>query len=286
MKKLAVSVLGVGIGLWSVGSYADDISQQVVASTLVTGTVQVTPEGKVHSYTVDQADKLPAAARDLLDKNIPAWTFQRNITLPVDITERMTIRLQATPIDDKHGAISIVSASFDDDFRSNDESARSATRTEPKYPRMSVDARVGGTVYVLVLVGRDGRTQKALAEQVNLRTAVSRHDQERFRKDLADAATKAMWSWTWTVPTSGRWADAPGWWVRVPVRFNIHVMGTPEVKDPGYGDWDMYIPGPRLQLTSAETGPDMRSQGSDAMADGSIHLASSSVRLTTPLGGG
>ena len=286
MKRLAVGVLGISIGLWSVGSFAEDIRQQVVASTLVTGTVQVTPEGKVRSYTVDQADKLPAAARELLDKNIPAWTFERSVTLPVDITERMTIRLRAAPVDDKHDAISIASASFDDDFRSDDETARAATRTQPTYPRMAVDARVGGTVYVLVLVGRDGRTQKALTEQVNLRTAVSKHDQERFRKDLADAATKAMWSWTWTVPTSGRWADASGWWVRVPVRFNIHIAGTPEAKEPGYGDWDIYIPGPRLQLTVAETGPDMRAQGSDAMAEGSTHLTNASVRLTTPLGGG
>jgi hypothetical protein len=285
MRRLILGVLIVGMGLWSFVSCAEDIRQEVVASTLVTGSVQITPEGKVHSYTVDQADKLPAAARELLDKNIPAWTFQRNVTLPVDITERMTIRLRVAPVDDKHDTISIVAASFDDDFQSSDETATAAKRTQPAYPRMSMDARVGGTVYVLILVGRDGRSQKVLTEQVNLRAAVPKYDQERFRNDLAGAAIRALSSWTWTVPSSGRWANSPGWWVRVPVRFNIHVMGTPPPQDPGYGDWDVYIPGPRRQLTSVEAGPDMRAEGSDAMVDGSIHFASSSVTLKTPLGG-
>jgi|APAra7269097189_1048546.scaffolds.fasta_scaffold09102_1 hypothetical protein len=286
MRKLVACLLFAGVGLWSSGSYAENFREEVVASTLVTGTVQITAEGKVHSYKIDQADKLPVAARDLLDKNIPTWTFQRAVALPVDITERMTIRLVARIVDDKHDAISIVSASFDDDFRAMDETVVPAKRTQPTYPGMSITANVNGAVYTLVFVGRDGRTQKVLAEQVNLRTAVPKRYQEQFRKDLANAATKALSSWTWTVPTSGRLADSPGWWVRVPVIFTLNNKGKPEVKDPGYGEWDAYIPGPRLQMTWDKSGPNLQSQGSDAIADGSIHLDDSSARLTTPLGGG
>jgi hypothetical protein len=282
---LVATVLGTCLGFLAFCSHADDLRQQVVASTLVTGTVQISPEGKVDGYTIDQAAKLPIAASDLLKKNIFTWTFERTITLPVDITERMTIRLLAKAVDDKHDALSIVSASFDDDFKSDDETAHSNKRVQPGYPRMALDARVSGTVYTLVLVGKDGRTEKAIAEQVNLRTAVPMKDQERFRSDLADAATKAMWSWTWDVPKSGRFANDSSWWVRIPVRFNIHIAGTPEVKAPGFGDWDIYIPGPRLVLTPSIVGPDMQAQGSDAIADGTVHLASPTVKLITALSG-
>ncbi|AIF48851.1 hypothetical protein [Dyella japonica] len=285
MKKLVMGMLGVGIGLWSSGSCAEDLRQQMVASTLVTGTVLVSPDGKVHSFKVDQAEKLPAAARDLLNRNIPTWTFERNVALPVDITERMTIRLMAKAVDAHHDAISIVSASFDDDFRAADETVVPATRTEPKYPGEAVTGNVNGTVYTLIYVGRDGRTQKALAEQVNLRTAVPKKYQDQFRKDLANAATSALSSWTWRVPTSGRQAAAPGWWVRIPVVFTLSIKGKLEIKDPEYGDWDVYIPGPRLQLTLDSADQALQAQGSDAIANGTIHLADPSVKLTTSLGG-
>jgi hypothetical protein len=286
MRMLMTVTLGACLGLLSMDGYADDLRQQLVASTLVTGTVQISPEGKVDSYTIDQMDKLPASARDLLQRSIPAWTFERTITLPIDITERMTIRLLAKPVDDKHDEISIVAASFDDDFKSDDEIARADKRVQPVYPKMSLDARVSGTVYALVLVGKDGHTQKVDAEQVNLRALLPKFDQERFRKDLAGAAAKALWAWTWSVPTSGRFADYPSWWVRVPVRFNIHVAGTPETKEPGFGDWDLYIPGPHLVVTSSEAVSATQAQGSDAIPDGTVHLAATAVKLKTPLGGG
>ncbi|WP_267221502.1 hypothetical protein [Dyella silvae] len=286
MRMLMAAVLCACLGLISFAGHADDLRKQVVASTLVTGTVKISPEGKVDGYTIDQAAKLPPAARDLLDKNIPAWTFERTITLPVDITERMTIRLLAKAVDDKHDTISIVSASFDDDFKSVDETVHSDKRVQPLYPGISLNARVTGTVYTLVLVGKDGHTEKAIAEQVNLRTAVPTVAQERFRKDLGYAATKALQSWTWHVPTSGRSASNSSWWVRVPVVFSIHVYGTPEPKQPGPGDWDVYIPGPRVVVTAGEGGSDAHAQASDAIADGTVHLADSSVKLTTPLGGG
>jgi len=286
MRKLVACLLFAGVCLWSSGSFAENFREEVVASTLVTGTVQITAEGKVHSYKIDQADKLSAAVRDLLDRNIPTWTFRLAVALPVDITERMTIRIVAKAVDDKHDAISIVSASFDDDFHTEDETVVPVRRTQPRYPGMSIAANVNGVVYTLALVGRDGRPQKVLAEQVNLRTAVPKRYQEQFRKDLANAAIRAISSWKWTIPTSGRLADLPGWWVRVPVVFTLNDNGKLEVKEAGYGEWEAYIPGPRLQLSLDESGRNLQSQGSDAIADGNIQLDDSSVKLTTPLGGG
>ncbi|RDI97493.1 hypothetical protein DVT68_17285 [Dyella solisilvae] len=283
--------LAVCLSLASMAGHTEDVRKQVVATTLITGTVQVTPEGKVHSYTLDQADKLAPAVRTLLDKNIPVWTFKRSITLPIDITERMTIRLLAAPVDDKHDRVSIIAASFDDDFHTEDARPTSLKRVQPKYPLMALDARVQGTVYTLVLVGRDGKTRKTETEQVNLRSAVPEHDQERMRNDLARAASAALQDWTWNVPTTGKYANAPGWYVRVPVRFNLQVRGAPPVKEPGLGEWEVYIPGPRLKRTSNPLPPELLvpealAQGSDAIADGHVQAASSSVELTSPLDGG
>lgn len=285
MRKSKAAMLCACLGLTAFAGHADDLRKQVVASTLVTGTVKISPEGKVVGYTIDQSAKLAPFVRDLLDKNIPTWTFERTMPLPVDITERMTIRLLAKAVDDKHDTISIVSASFDDDFKSLDETVKPDKQVQPLYPGTSFTAGVGGTVYTLILVGRDGHSEKVIAEQVNLRTAVPANAQERFRKDLGYAATKALKSWTWHVPTTGKLANQSGWWVRVPVVFSGRVYGTPEPKQPGPGDWDVYIPGPRTAVTFGEAEPDARAQASDAMADGTVHLSDSSVKLTTPLGG-
>jgi len=70
MRKLAIGLLSVGSGLWSLGCCAENLRQQMVASTLVTGTVQVSPDGNVHDFKVGRVDKLPGAARDLLNRSL------------------------------------------------------------------------------------------------------------------------------------------------------------------------------------------------------------------------
>ena len=240
MRRSAMSTVFAGLAWLTCVSRADDLAKQLVASTLIAGSVQIAPDGKVKDYSIDQMSKLPPAVQSMLQETIARWRFERGTHLPVDIKERMTLRLVAKPVDDVRQAISVATVTFSDDFGALNEAPLPLKRPVPRYPDMAKDARIGGTVYLLALVGKDGKVWKVFTEQVNLRALLTTKDQERFRKNLSDAATQAVASWTWTHPVSGRLSDKPGYWVRIPFNFTIQEAGRPPNKAPAYGDWDIY----------------------------------------------
>src|SRR6185437_14739483 len=51
-------------------------SKRVQASMLVTGTIEVAPDGSVAQYALDHPDELPPAVKGLLAKAIPSWKFE------------------------------------------------------------------------------------------------------------------------------------------------------------------------------------------------------------------
>lgn len=256
-----------------------DMLKQVESSMLVTGWIHVEPDGSVGSYVLDLPEQLPLVVPRMLDKAVPTWKFEPVLIdgKAVRARTRMSVRFVAKRTDDgKAFNVRIASGSFGipgaaGTFRSKDLRL-------PAYPLMAARSGVTGTVYVLARVGRDGRVEEAIAEQVNITVLVNEDSQARWHRILAKAALAAADDWTFEPPTEGDEVDDPFWLVRVPIAF---LMANQQ--GPKYGEWENYLPGPRQSapwLGAIDT-----SLGADAVADGTIQPLGTGPKLLTPIGG-
>lgn len=260
----------------------NDLRKTAEASMLVTGWIDVAPDGSVHDYTIDRPEKIPPSVIDLIQKSIPGWKF--HFAEHVDAIQRakMNLRIIARPIDDQHDSVAISGATFGDGGASATDHVTFKDRPPPKYPRAAVDARVNGTVFLLLRVGRQGQVEDAAVEQVNLGVYGREAQMAHFRSVLGDAALEAARKWTYNLPSTGSHVMDPYWYVRVPVAFNLRVMGTPH--ENNYGKWEPYIPGPRASIPWAKN-DNRLSSSSDAIPEGGISQADPLLQLTTALGG-
>lgn len=257
--------------------HATDPQNPVEASMLVNGTVEVLPDGKVGSYSLYKAEKLPPPVLDLVKRASATWRFEPGAPHMTPFQESMSLRIVATNTDDRHTTLRIASADFGDKDEAADATVRWARQISPAYPSISLDNRVTGTVYLLVRLGQDGSVTHAGVEQVNLGVSVSTQAlMAKFRADLAQAALRASKYWKFQLPTSGDQAQEPFWDVRVPVSF---ILGSGH--EPSYGTWQVYVPGPREHIAWAENSA-LLAESPDAIPDGSIHLLGGGTHLISP----
>ena len=249
-------------------------TKKAVASMLVTGSIELTPDGAVRGYTIDHRQELPAPVVELIDKNAPAWRFE-----PVRVNGRavaakgdMSLRVLAQPIDDVHYALSIRGAHFGKQDRTG--GMRQETRIPPVYPRVALERRAEGTVYLLLKIDSRGHVAKVAAEQTNLDNAGSEIQMRRWRRAFEDASVAAAKEWTFQLPPS----QAEGAYARVPVHFQFRSAF------PSYSRWDIYIPGPH-QLVPWFIDDHMVSDNADALPDRGVFPVGSGLHLLTPLGG-
>jgi hypothetical protein len=283
MKRwwLGLSCMLVSGALMAAGPAA--VRKRVQASMLVTGTIDVAPDGHVARYALDRPDKLPQAVRDLLGKAIPHWTFEP-VTLngqPVIARSPMSVRVVAKPLDDGRFSITVAGAVFGHGGDGTGRTLAVKHETRPFYPREAVQARVAGTVYVLVRVDRQGKVVEALARQVNLRVIAGDAEMARWRGVLARASVNAIRHWTFTPPTVGKEAAAPYWQVVVPVDFSLR--GPSIAHQTGYGEWRPYVPGPVQQAPWVDRR--LLAGSADAVPGSGPFQADASLHLRTPLGG-
>lgn len=252
---------------------------------LVTGAIEVNPDGSFHGYTLDQPEKLPPVVVSVIGKTLPAWKFDLSGAATDVVTTRMSLRVVAKPMGEGNFQIGIQGTTF------GDQGAHSGPRedvvygknlSQPRYPQPAIAARVSGTAYLALRVGRDGTVQEVIAEQVNLDQQGTQPEMKRYRKWLADASLDVARRWTFNVPSKGAQVDDPYWVVRVPVNFSLGTLGTRPIDTP-YGSWHAYIPGPR------ETPPwiskTLANESPDAVPDGAVGGGDSRLRLVTPLSG-
>lgn len=238
---LAVAFLGAAAPQLADAQSARQARQQVEASMLVTGHVDIDREGRVTAIYIDQRDKLPGYAVNMVESSAPLLRFEPVLVdgAPALARAKMSMRLVATPAEGGEMNVRIASAHFGDEYSKDDTSiTRSDRVTPPRYP--AEIARMGGqgTVYLLVKVGRDGSTLDVHAEQVNLTALGSAQQMQRIRNVLTNAAiNQARREWTWTPPTSGDAVGREYWIVRIPVDFRL---GR---EMPAYGSWVAYHPG-------------------------------------------
>jgi hypothetical protein len=264
--------------LASAGVHADD--KVAEASMLVTGQVELNTDGTVRSYALDKQDKLPAPVVDLVKRNVESWKFQFAATPESVVTETMSLRIVAKNTDGKHMALAVTGVQFEDGS-AYDDYVHSVDRPQPSYPSYSLHNKISGRVYLLAKVGRDGKVADVAAEQVNLRQSYAQTNMALFRKDLTDAAVKAIRHWTFSTPTKGKWVDSPYWLVRIPVDFHIRNENLDVNDGEQYGSWEIYMPGPRMDVPWLR---DKRliADAADTTPDGTTHQLSASPQLASP----
>jgi len=259
----------------------DEIRKQAEMSMLLTGTIDIERDGSVAKYELDNAGKLPAIATRMMDRASATWRFDPIVVdgTPVRARTAMSVRLAATPRENEEGFDVRISAANFGKLADGEWVTSKGRLLRPKYPDLAAASGVRGTVYVIVRIGRDGKVQDAMAEQVNL-GSVDRTEaaMQRWRDSLADASLQAARRWTFLPPTRGEEVDAPFWLARVPVSYLLPGDRTPEA-----GKWETYIPGPRQSapwLGGLDT-----SLGADAVAGDGIFPLKGGPRLLTPLNG-
>lgn len=259
--------------------------EQVEASMLVTGTIQLDTAGKVSGFSLDKKEKLPAGIVNLLDKFVPQWVFEPELVdgKPVNVSTDMSIRLVAKKVDEENFSLRIRSAAFGDRTGKREETVRALKRTPPSYPTDLASAGVAGTVYLLVRVGRDGKVTDVIAEQVNLKAVAGEGTMTRWRDAFANVSVKKARSWTFIPPTEGQDASKGFWVMRVPVVFSLDMPSRAKV---AYGKWDAYVPGPRQPNPWDADDAEGAAFSPDALPPGNDYLAGSGLRLLTALSDG
>ena len=251
------------------------VRETAEASMLVTGTVDIEPDGRVSGYRLDRVDELPPAVVDLVTKAAGAWRFEPVLVDGVAAPARtsMSLRLVARQLDEDQYVAEVRSAKFGE--VPSGQMPRNGVRTPPRYPGSMLAAGVSGTVYLVARFGIDGTVEDVIAEQVNLKVVAGENQMRIYRRTLAQASIAAARKWTFVPPTDGLAAGETHWSVRVPVSFNIGRDSKPE-----YGQWQAYVPGPRQEIPWISE--DEHGFSPDALAAGGIYpLGQHGPRLLT-----
>lgn len=255
------------------------VRKQIESSMRVTGTIDVSPDGSVRTYSIDEAEKIPKGVLGFIQQNIDEWKFDPVLMegKPVGVRNKMSLRVVAKKLGGDEYSIRLQAASFDPLEVETDHEVSSISMSPPKFPVQAARSGVTGTAYLVVKVARDGKVEDVVAEQVNLRIVASENQMGKWRSMLASASIQAAREWNFKAPTAGAQANEEYWVVRVPVDFKFWPDHT------SYGQWEAYVPGPRQHHPWSEGG--VGSGSPEALAAGGVYLiGSGGLRLLTPLG--
>lgn len=246
--KLGAMLLGgallAGVGAAFAGGRSD-VRSQVEASLLVQGTIDIDTQGQVTGYQLTEQASLPPPLLAIVDRRIREWRFEPVVVdgKAVGARSPMQVRL-VTKRDGDRFLFRIAGASFGTTRGEGEVPSANGTLVGPRYSEYAYTSNVGGTVYLVVRIGRDGSVEDAVAEQVNLRSLGSEREMARFREILADSAVTAARKWKFVYPVRGEWADAPFVAVRIAVEFLARDMPSERA-----GKWLPYVPGPRQAVS-------------------------------------
>jgi hypothetical protein len=274
----AAWLLAAGMGAAHADKMAD-MRDSVESSMSIKGTIDVDAEGRVTGYKVKDAEAYPKGILGLLAASVPAWRFEPAMAdgHAVPATADMFLLVVAHRTGEDRYDIGIRKASF----TGGQPGTRvgGARMSPPAYPESMNHARVGGTVFLLLRVDRNGKVGDVFAEQTNLGILGRPREMDAMRASFERSATLAAKHWTFAPPTTGPSAGDPDWVVRVPVVF------VPNGASQGPGRWQTYVPGPHRVAPWARNDA-LAETGIDALEPGGVYQVGQGLRLLTPLGAG
>lgn len=279
--KFLVLVLGLATAVVCAPAAAQSahaMKQHVEARMLVTGSIDIEPDGRVSAVSLDELEKVPDVVVDLVERAAAKWRFEPILVegVPAPARAAMSLKVIANKVPGSRDEfrVRLDGARFGDE-RTADAGIDSVELKPPTYPKSALYDGVSGTAYLALRVDADGHVQDMVVEQVNLEQVGDKRRMDNWRKDFAKAALEAARKWTFRV--SPDMPDAPtSWTVRVPVSYKI--MGAPKRRDA----WSVYVPGPRSEIPWLE-GEDQSTVPPDALAADVVHPASDGRRLLTAL---
>ena len=289
MKRVACSLLCMVLPMLGLAA-----EPRIEGSMLVTGTITVNPQGGVQSYAVQDLDKLPPAVQQIIQTTVSRWQF-----VPINADGKavtaeagMSLRIVADMVDAQHATIRIAGAAFGCDARPKSNlpgecpagtAVRYAHRDPPSYPMDALQARVGGEVFLVLQIGRDGRVSQAAVRQVNLYSVTDWP--AHYRKALANATLRAASKWQFSIPTTGPNAAKDHWVVQVPINYTLGPCCSAPTHR--YGQWNAYLPGPVQDVPWAHENVSGASRTSaDAIVSGGLFVRDTRFVLKTALADG
>ena len=299
MKRIVIAVASAALAAAELAALAAGpaaVRRQVEASMLVSGTIGIDDAGKVTGYAFDDKEKLPAVVVEMLDRRVPAWTFEPVIVdgKPANVRTYMSIRLVAKKLDKDNYTVAIRSASFGHPDASSrakrvqeaikaDKARNEAPKvckeeglTPPNYPYAGARSGVQANVYLLLKASPDGQVQDVIAEQVNMKVVSDERSMERWRSLFASAAMKQARKWCVEPPTDDTDAKYGFHLARVPVIFHMTREPTP------YGQWEAYVPGPR-QSNPWQADSEGKGFNPDTLLPGRAYIAGTGLKLLSEL---
>lgn len=270
------------------------VRRQIEATMLVTGKIQIDGEGKVTGFAFDQKEQLPTGVVGMLDKAVPTWKFEpvQVAGRPVNVSTDMSVRLVAKKLDDNNYSLAIRGASFGGHaehkhkvLKPEQKSAPAvagmcaANMQPPRYPEIAARNGVASNVYLLLKLDREGSVLDVMAEQVNLKVVSDENSMARWRRMFMEVSVAQARKWC-IPPSNEDLADADTYRVvRVPVLFHLDPL-------PRYGQWEAYVPGPRMDDPWSEDDSEGVAFSPDTLLPGRAYLAGSGLKLLTdPTGG-
>jgi hypothetical protein len=238
---IAIGLLATTVPAWS--AHVPEPAPQVLASMIVKGSITVSPQGYVTGYRLNRPGRLPPYVVKLLNRAIPKWRFAPNVHhgQPIIVKTRMSIRMVAKPLPNHQYSIAIDQANFGVPGAKRNLQVR--FKGKEKHPAYPVEPRmnhVGGTVYVLARINREGHVTKAAVKQVDLDVRTSPNVMTAWRRDFARTTLRAVRRWTFAIPSKGKQASKTDWTVIIPVQYSMAYYSHMDT----YGKWHPYIPGP------------------------------------------
>lgn len=278
---LSAALLCAGANVAEVQARAPaEVLARAQLSLLVKGRIDVEPDGRVSAIRVDDEAEYSEAVMRIVRDTVRGWEFEPIIQQgqAVAFTTPMSLRLVAKPAGSEGYSIRIASQAFNNHDIDDRTTVRASEMKPPRYPEAALRAGVTGNVYLAVLVGRDGNVLDVAARQVDLTSAGREREMQRARDILMAASVQAARKWQFMTPEIGAAAGQDSWVLTIPVSFSLDDPHANKTR------WQLYIPGPTLQLPFPD--PEL-GDFSTALAGGEVYLSerSQQVRLKSPAGG-
>lgn len=268
----------------SKGNTLSAVRKTVENSMLVTGSIDIAPDGTVSRYVLDQPEKLPKAVGELVAKVVPALRFEpvRVDGKPAKARAGMGLRVVARQQDGGDYSLRVASANFGDQAGAKGEDVTARDMQPPRYPEAAYRSGISGTVYSVLKIDPSGAVAEVSVEQTNLTVIGNERVMARARELLEKATLATARKWRFDVPTQGPNANQPYWKMRVPVDYRLTDGPGGDGKTP-YGKWEAYVPGPKHRIPWLSDEENRKRP--DAMVAGTPYPVGSGPKLLTPLQG-